>query len=106
MRISLLTWFPSCTPPSGNNRSVARRHSSYPYAGGDRHSSQWYDQSPETVVLQPGDRFFVPCEGGPSTSRLESFPPRLEVEEDDGTYVLEDDGPREQWRYIFVARPR
>jgi hypothetical protein len=54
--------------------------------------------------LQPGDRFLVLCEGGPSTSRLEAFPPRLEVQEHDGVYVLVDDGPRDEWRYVFVPR--
>ena len=67
-----------------------------------RHSPHWYDQRAETVELRPGDRFFVPCEGGPSTSRLEVYPPRLEVEERDGVYVLVDDGPRDEWRYHFV----
>jgi hypothetical protein len=84
---------------------VARPHSSYPYAGDDRHSARWYDQSGEVNALRPGDRFFVMCEGGPSTSRLESFPPRLEVEEDGGVYVLVDDGPRDAWRYVFVPGP-
>jgi len=84
---------------------MARRYSAYPYRGDDRHSDRWYDQSAEAIVLHPGDRFFIPCEGGPSTSRLEAFPPRLEVEESDGVYVLEDEGPRDQWRYIFVSRP-
>jgi hypothetical protein len=83
---------------------VARRHSTYPYSGDDRHSARWYDQGGETVTLQPGDRFFVLCEGGPSMTRLEAFPPRLEVEEDDGVYVLVDDGPRDEWRYVFVPR--
>ena len=46
----------------------------------------------------------MPCEGGPSSSRLEMFPPRLEIDEDDGMYVLFDDGPRDQWRYVFVPR--
>ena len=46
----------------------------------------------------------VACEGGPSSSRLEAFPPRLEVVEADGLYVLVDDGPRESWRYVFVPR--
>jgi len=45
---------------------------------------------------------FVPCQGGPSTSRLEIYPPPLEIEEREGIYVLEDDGPPEQWRYLFV----
>ena len=75
---------------------MVRRHSDYPYAGNDRHSERWYDQSGEATVLQPGDRFFIPCEGGPSTSRLEAFPPRLEVEGEEGTYLLEDEGPRDQ----------
>jgi hypothetical protein len=46
----------------------------------------------------------IPCRGGPSTSRLAFFPPPLEVEERDGTYVLVDDGPPETWRYEFVPR--
>jgi hypothetical protein len=54
------------------------------------------------VVLQEGDRFFVACEGGPSVSRVETYPPRLELPEEGGLYVLEDDGPREGWRYVFV----
>jgi hypothetical protein len=71
---------------------------------GPRHSPDWYDQSGEATVLETGDRLFVPCEGGPSNSRLEIFPPRLEIDEDDGMYVLLDDGPRDQWRYVFVPR--
>ena len=55
-------------------------------------------------VLQPGDRLFVVCEGGPSASRLERFPPRLEIEEAGGAYILVDDGPRREWRYVFVPR--
>jgi hypothetical protein len=70
--------------------------------GGPRHSPDWYDQSGEAVVLQEGDRFFVACEGGPSTSRVETFPPQLEVAEQGGIYVLEDDGPRDAWRYVFI----
>ena len=84
---------------------VVRRYSTYPYDGDDRHSVRWHDQSAEAIVLHPGDRFFIRCEGGPSTSRLEAFPPRLEVEESDGVYVLDDDGRRDQWRYLFVPRP-
>ena len=80
----------------------ARRH--YPNAAGARHSAGWYDQSGEAVVLEPGDRLFVGCEGGPCASRLETFPPRLEIEERTGTYVLVDDGPRSDWRYLFIPR--
>jgi hypothetical protein len=70
--------------------------------GTEGHSFEFYDQRDEFVVLRPGDRLFVPCEGGPSTSLLETYPPRLEVTERGGTYVLEDHGARGQWRYRFV----
>jgi hypothetical protein len=53
-------------------------------------------------VPQPGDRMFISCEGGPSVSRVERFPPPLEIEERGGMYVLVDDGPFEEWRYVFV----
>jgi hypothetical protein len=69
---------------------------------GPRHEPEWYDQSGEAAVLRPGDRLFVACEGGPSASRLETFPPRLEVPEKGGVYVLLDVGPRDAWRYLFV----
>ena len=77
------------------------RHLEHP---GPRRSPDWYDQSGEPTVLDIGDRMLIPCEGGPSNSRLESFPPRLEIEEHDGLYVLVDDGPRAQWHYQFVPR--
>jgi hypothetical protein len=54
------------------------------------------------TVVRAGDRMFVACDGGPSISRLERFPPPLEVQERGGMYVLQDDGPPEQWRYLFV----
>jgi hypothetical protein len=69
-----------------------------------RHSPDWYDQRAEAVVLDVGDRLFIPCEGGPCLSRLETYPPQLEVEERDGTYVLVDVGPRARWHYRFVRR--
>ena len=71
---------------------------------GPRHTADWYDQGGEVTVLAVGDRMLVACEGGPSSSRIEAFPPRLEVVEADGLYVLVDDGPRESWRYVFVPR--
>jgi len=55
-------------------------------------------------VPQDGERLFIRCEGGPSASRLERWPPALEVEEVDGVYVLIDEGPPEEWRYLFVPR--
>jgi hypothetical protein len=71
---------------------------------GPRHSPGWYDQRDEDVALAEGDRLFVPCHGGPSVSRAEVFPPRLEIAEPDGTYVLVDVGPRADWHYEFVPR--
>ena len=80
--------------PPGDRRS--------PVDPDGRHSPEWYDQSDEMLALAPGDRLFVPCEGGPCTSRLERFPPRLELDELGGTYVLLDVGPRADWKYLFV----
>ncbi len=51
-----------------------------------------------------GARVLVPCLGGPSTSRLATYPPPLEIDVDGGTYVLVDDGPFYDWRYEFVPR--
>ena len=69
---------------------------------GPRHQPEWYDQAGETSELEPGDRMLIRCEGGPCSSRLEMFPPRLEAKERDGMYVLFDDGPRDHWCYVFV----
>jgi hypothetical protein len=69
---------------------------------GPRHSPEWYDQRQEPVLLQAGDKLFVASEGGPSTTRLETYPPRLELHEPGGTYILIDHGLREEWRYLFV----
>jgi hypothetical protein len=69
---------------------------------GPRRSPEHYDQSDEPIRLEAGDRIFIVCVGGPSQSRLEIFPPRLEIEERTGTYVLVDDGARAAWRYEFV----
>jgi hypothetical protein len=45
----------------------------------------------------------IRCDGGPSRSRLERFPPPLEVPERDGMYVLVDDGDDPStWWYRFV----
>ncbi len=54
--------------------------------------------------MRAGERLFIPCDGGPSASRLERWPPAVEVEEPTGAYVLVDDGPPEDWRYVFVPR--
>lgn len=71
-------------------------------APGPRHSAGWYDQADDPYALREGDRLFVRCEGGPCTSRLETFPPRLEIPDRGGTYVLVDVGPREDWVYTWV----
>jgi hypothetical protein len=81
---------------------VTSRRSTYPRVEGGRHSLDWYDQSGEAVELRSGDRFLVVCEGGPCTSRLEIYPPRIEIEERQRTYVLADDGPRDGWCHVFV----
>jgi hypothetical protein len=81
---------------------VTSQRSRFPYVDGARHSERVYDQSGEDVVLAPGDRMFLPCVGGPSVSRLEIYPPRLEIEDREGMYVLVDDGPRALWHYLFV----
>ena len=53
--------------------------------------------------MRVGDRMFVQCDGGPCISRLETFPPRLEIEEAGGLYVLVDEGPIEDWKYRFLT---
>lgn len=50
----------------------------------------------------------IPCQGGPTGWRSTTFPPALELETDDGIYVLIDHGTPDQWSYEFVregARP-
>lgn len=84
------------------NRTSNRQRDEGAADPGPRHSPEWYDQGDEPYPMSPGDRLFVPCEGGPCSSRLESFPPRLEIQETGGLYVLDDRGPRVEWRYIFV----
>jgi hypothetical protein len=80
---------------------VAERRS--PKASGDGAGPSPQGYAPTDFDrYRPGDRIFIPCAGGPSISRLETYPPPLEMEERYGLYVLEDDGPVEQWRYLFV----
>jgi hypothetical protein len=67
-----------------------------------RHSVDWYDQRSDPYPLSQGDRLFIRCEGGPCTSRLETFPPSMEIEEPGGTYVLIDDGSRHEWHYVWA----
>lgn len=59
-------------------------------------------QSGDSYEIEPGDRMLIPCDGGPSMSRLATFPPPLEVPERGGMYVLVDEGQPSEWRYLFV----
>ncbi len=52
--------------------------------------------------MRAGAQLLIPCVDGPSSARLETFPPRIEIEVDGGLYVLADDGPVPAWRYHFV----
>jgi len=54
-------------------------------------------------AVEEGERMLIPCDRGPSISRLVRYPPPLEIPEGDGIYVLVDDGPPEHWRYDFVT---
>jgi hypothetical protein len=67
-----------------------------------RHSAGWYADALKGSQMSAGDRMFIACDGGPCRSRLETFPPRLEIEETGGLYVLCDDGPIEDWTYQFL----
>ena len=45
----------------------------------------------------------IPCVGGPAPARAVTYPPPFEIEITEGSYVLVDDGPPEQWYYEFVV---
>lgn len=45
----------------------------------------------------------IPCVGGPAGWRTATYPPPVEVDLDDGWYVLVDDGPPETWTYHYQA---
>ncbi len=68
-----------------------------------RHPPDWYKDVVSGSPVRPGDRMFIQCDGGLCISRLETFPPRLEIEERGGLYVLLDDGPLDEWMYRFLA---
>jgi len=68
-----------------------------------RHSEEWYVDALRNSPPQRGDRIFIRCEGGPCLSRLETFPPRIEIQEKSGLYILVDDSPTEAWIYQFVT---
>lgn len=54
--------------------------------------------------LENGDRLFIRCAGGPTSTRLVTFPPPVEIEERGGMYVLNDDhANHDHWVYEFVA---
>ena len=60
----------------------------------------------ESEPVREGDPLLLPFEGGPSQARLEHFPPRVEIDERGGTYVLVDEGEPHEWRYVFVPDER
>ncbi len=68
------------------------------------HSPEWYRPLLDAGAVRVGDQMLIRCVDGPSISRLETFPPPLEVEEPGGVYVLDDDGPVYAWRYLFVPK--
>ncbi len=85
---------------------MARSPSRVPHEPGARHSAEWYGGALRGSRVRVGDRIFVQCDGGPCTSRLETFPPRLEIEETGGLYVLIDEGPIDDWKYQFLTSDR
>lgn len=73
---------------------------------GAGHGSNTHRRSgPGTMAgVEQGERMLIPCAGGgPCTSRLENYPPPLEIEERGGMYILVDDGLPDRWRYDWVA---
>lgn len=60
------------------------------------------DTANDDDAVHDGERMLIPCDGGPSISRLVRYPPPVEIEAPGGVYVLIDDGRPELWRYEFV----
>ncbi len=87
----------------GMNRTMAVASDGLTGDSDARHSEEWYGDALRDTPRRRGDRMFIRCEGGPCISRLETFPPRTEIRERSGLYVLVDDGPLETWIYQFVA---
>jgi hypothetical protein len=69
-----------------------------------RHSVDWYRDLPGGRSLRAGQQFLIRCVDGPWRVRLETFPPRLEIEVPGGVYILEDDGSIHRWTYRLVPR--
>ncbi len=53
--------------------------------------------------MEPGEPMLLPCTGGPAGYRAVTYPPPVEIDADDGVYVLVDHGPPETWTYEFVG---
>ncbi len=70
---------------------------------GPRHSVGWYRDVLGEDAVRPGRQLMIRCMDGPSRVQLETFPPRLEIRERGGVYVLDDDGPVHGWTYRFVS---
>lgn len=52
--------------------------------------------------MEPGAEMMIWCEGGRSALKRVTAPPPLEIADDGGMYVLHDDGPPSDWRYVFI----
>jgi hypothetical protein len=68
-----------------------------------RHSPDYYRERLGDETPAVGDRMWIPSVGGTIQSRMERFPPPLEIHQDGGVYVLIDEGPPGDWRYEFVG---
>jgi hypothetical protein len=55
-----------------------------------------------TDGVDVGERMLLWCEGGPSIGHATTYPPPLEIAVEAGTYVLVDDGPIDEWHYLFI----
>ena len=66
------------------------------------HSPGLFMHAEDEALLRPGDLMFIGSEGGQCISRLEAFPPDWKLQKKGDLYLLDDDGPLEEWLYQFV----
>lgn len=55
-----------------------------------------------TTSLSPAGRRFPVTTVASSSAASLTYPPPLEIDADNKMYVLVDDGPPEQWHYVFI----
>ena len=92
---------------TGTNGVLPRRpglwHAKDEVREGPRHTPDWYEQEGrERPCAWVGQRMLIRCNGGPCFSRLDTFPPLLELDVPGGHYTLVDDGPAHEWWYRFA----